>query len=147
MLDTADTAVTVDPAALRAARALHEAMGVAARETAEGLTPVQLSGLRVVAGLESGATVAQVAEALGVVASNASRLVDRLVAYGVVHRARARSDRREVRVSLSGQGRRLLERIDAAQVDRLGRAIAGLPGGERAALVAALGAAVPAAQE
>ncbi|MEI4273158.1 MarR family transcriptional regulator [Klenkia sp. LSe6-5] len=135
-----DVRTTVDPATLRGARVLHEAMGAAAREAGEGLTPVQLSGLRLIAGLETGATVAQVADVLGVVPSNASRLVDRLVAFGVVHRARARSDRREVRVTLSGAGRRLLEQVDAAQVQHLQRAIADMPDAERSALVAVLGA-------
>lgn len=128
----------VDPATLRAVRALHEAMAEAAREAGDGLTPVQLSGLRLVAAAEDGATVAQVAEVLGVAASNASRLVDRLVAFGVVHRERATADRREVRVTLSGAGRRLLKKIDDAQVVRLERVISGMSVDQRIALVAAL---------
>lgn len=138
MLDVAGA--VVDPVTLRAVRVLHEAMAAAAREAGDGLTPAQLSGLRLVAAVETGATVAQVADVLGVAASNASRLVDRLVAFGVVHRARATSDRREVRVTLSGAGRRLLAQIDAVQVEHLQRAITGLPAAERAALTAALAA-------
>jgi len=137
----------VDPITLRAVRGLHEAMAAAAREAGDGLTPVQLSGLRLVAAAEDGATVAQVAEVLGVAASNASRLVDRLVAFGVVHRERATSDRREVRVTLSGAGRRLLRGIDDAQVAHLQRVIAAMPVDERTALVAALEAPGPARGE
>lgn len=128
----------VDHVTLQAARILHEAMAAAAREAGDGLTPAQLSCLRLVAAVPTGTTVAQVADVLDVAASNASRLVDRLVAFGVVHRERATSDRREVRVTLSGAGRRLLGQIDAVQVVHLHRAIADMPSQERAALTAAL---------
>ncbi|GAA2024271.1 MarR family winged helix-turn-helix transcriptional regulator [Pseudokineococcus marinus] len=113
----------------------------------DALTPVQLRCLEVLSASGGRARVSDLAEALGVVASSASRLVDRLVALGLVSRRQARASRREVDVSLTGAGRRAVQRSTAAVTAALETATAGMAEGDREALrrgLAALGASVTA---
>lgn len=77
------------------------------------LTFSQLKLLKLVS-LTDNYTVSDVAAFLGVSNAAASRAVDRLVKRGFVDRSEAEADRRAVRLSLSGTGRQLLERYDAA---------------------------------
>jgi len=53
-------------------------------------------------------SVAELADALGVVPSTASRMCDRLVTKGLIRRAASRSNRRQVMLNLSERGRALL---------------------------------------
>ena len=86
--------------------------------TDEQLTFSQLKLLKMVS-LTDNYTVSDVAAFLGVSNAAASRAVDRLVKRGLVDRAEAESDRRAVKLSLTGKGRRLLESYDVASQQML----------------------------
>jgi DNA-binding MarR family transcriptional regulator len=60
---------------------------------------------------ESSLSLGKAAEGLGVNPSNASRAIEKLVAAGLVHRADDESDRRQLRLSLTSRGRRLLDSV------------------------------------
>jgi DNA-binding MarR family transcriptional regulator len=60
---------------------------------------------------ESSLSLGMIASGLGVNPSNASRTCDKLVAAGLVHRAGHDRDRRQLRISLTSKGHRLLESV------------------------------------
>ena len=96
-------------AALLASRAL---VGVAARSLAsvEGtITLVQYRALVVLAS-EDVLNVGSLAEALGIHASTATRLCDRLSEKGLIDRKTSAESRREVVVGLTADGRRWCDR-------------------------------------
>ena len=80
--------------------------------TGSGLTFTQLKLLNLIAHTE-GHTVSDVAAFLGVSNAAASKGVDRLVRRGLLKREEAESDRRAVELSLSDEGRVLLEKYEA----------------------------------
>ena len=80
--------------------------------TGSGLTFTQLKLLNLIAHTE-GHTVSDVAAFLGVSNAAASKGVDRLVRRGLLKREEAASDRRAVELSLSDEGRVLLEQYEA----------------------------------
>ncbi len=80
--------------------------------TGSGLTFTQLKLLNLIAHTE-GHTVSDVAAFLGVSNAAASKGVDRLVRRGLLKREEAASDRRAVELSLSDEGRVLLEKYEA----------------------------------
>ena len=80
--------------------------------TGSGLTFTQLKLLNLIAHTE-GHTVSDVASFLGVSNAAASKGVDRLVRRGLLKREEAASDRRAVELSLSDEGRVLLEQYEA----------------------------------
>jgi DNA-binding MarR family transcriptional regulator len=83
------------------------------------LTFSQLKLLKMVS-LTDNYTVSDVASFLGVSNAAASRAVDRLVKRGLVDRTEAEADRRAVKLSLTQDGQRLLQRYDAASTRVLG---------------------------
>src|SRR4051812_15099158 len=87
-----------------------------------GLSPVQLRALTALRQLAE-ANLAQLAEEMGVTVSTTSRLVDRLVSADWVHRASSPHNRREIRLTLTESGKRLLRRYDKRRVElpRAGR--------------------------
>jgi DNA-binding MarR family transcriptional regulator len=64
------------------------------------------------------------AEQLGAIPSSASRLCDRLQASGLLARTPGRTDRREVTLSLTRDGRALLARMRSARQEEIGRVLA-----------------------
>lgn len=80
------------------------------------------------------------AAALGVRPSSATRLCDRLTAGGLLLREVAPHSRREVVLSLSRPGRDLLVELEQYRRDRIRSALAGLDDEERQALVTGLAA-------
>lgn len=94
---------------LVASRAL---VGVAARSLpdAERVTLQQFRAL-VVLSREQSTTASQLASALGIHQSSVTRLCDRLVRKRLVKRVPGVADRREVGVSLTAAGRRLVVRV------------------------------------
>jgi len=100
----------VTDAVLRASRAL---VGVAARSLAVVDSEVTLPQYRALVVLASRGPrlVGELAEALGIHPSTATRLCDRLVTKQLVTRAAGRDNRRETTISLSGRGRRLVDRV------------------------------------
>jgi DNA-binding MarR family transcriptional regulator len=91
-------------AVLTASRVL---VGVAARSLADHENEVSLQQYRALVVLASRGAQRPVdlAEALGVDPSTATRLCDRLVSKRLISRRRQGSDRREVRLDLSDRGR------------------------------------------
>lgn len=74
------------------------------------LDPGQVDGLDVIVQSE-GCRMAQLAEALRVEPSSATRMVDRLVGAGLVERVTAAGDGRGVRVVVTDHGRRVHEEL------------------------------------
>lgn len=99
---------------------LRMAVSVSVRAADEigDLSPVQLRALTVLSQQE-GANLVQLADGMGVTVSTASRLVDRLVAAGLADRRPSPFTRREISLSLSPDGRSLLERYDAIRLEEL----------------------------
>ena len=97
-------------AVLRASRAL---VGVAARSLAVVDAEVTLPQYRALVVLASRGPrlVGELAEALGIHPSTATRLCDRLVTKKLVTRTTGQDNRRETTISLSGRGRRLVDRV------------------------------------
>jgi DNA-binding MarR family transcriptional regulator len=78
------------------------------------------------------------AQSLGVNPSTAGRMCDRLARKGFVRRHRDRQDRRIVVVSLSGQGRRVLDEATAARRAVIAQALSALSVEQQRAAGAAL---------
>jgi len=113
---TDDLDATAD-ALLVASRAL---VGVAAR-TLPDSAGVTLQQYRVLVLLfsEGGTTVGRLAIRLGVHQSSVTRLCDRLAGKELIKRTSGIEDRREIQISLSAAGRRLVERVSAQRRDEL----------------------------
>ena len=78
-----------------------------------GLTPTQYNVLRILRGAHPGSlTCGEVGERMVTVVPDVTRLIDRLVARRLAWKARDESDRRVVRVEISGQGLELLTELD-----------------------------------
>ncbi len=109
-----------------------------------GVTPVQLRALALVSG-STGLTMTELADALGVHPSNATRVCDRLVGLGLVRRREHRDNRRMLSVELTPDGERLLAHIMTVRRHALAEILATLPGPRRAQLADELSAFVTAA--
>ncbi|HXU32941.1 MAG TPA: MarR family transcriptional regulator [Thermoanaerobaculia bacterium] len=102
---------------------------------AAGLTPQQHQALLALrGGPDEPMTIGQIALELAVRHHSAVGLVDRLAAKDLVERVRSESDRRQVRVRLTAEGRSALASLAAAHRAELRRV-----GPELAELLAALG--------
>src|SRR4051794_41193555 len=108
------------------------AMDASVRASGElgGLSPVQLRALTALRRLAE-ANLAQLAEEMGVTVSTTSRLVDRLVSADWVHRASSPHNRREIRLTLTESGKRLLRRYDKRRGGRVSGSPQRGPGGGR----------------
>ena len=71
------------------------------------LTPVQLGGLYAIQ--QGHATMGQVAHTMHCDASNATGIVDRLVAQGLVERAESAADRRVKTLQLTAKGQKVMD--------------------------------------
>jgi len=102
---------------LVASRAL---LGVAARSLAEAdhVTLPQFRAL-VVLSSRPGATVSELAEALDIHPTTATRLCDRLVAKQLIRRTEGVHDRRITEIRLAAAGRRLVQKVTARRVKAL----------------------------
>src|SRR4051812_10784066 len=111
-----------DEVLLGAAR-LIVGMSVRAADQIGEASLVQLRALTVLDDL-AGANLMQLADGMGVTVSTTSRLVDWLVAAGLVDRRPSEVTRREISISLTAGGRAVLRRYDdlrvAALRERLG---------------------------
>lgn len=131
---------------LSASRAL---VAVAARSLAACQTEITLPQYRVLVVLSARGPqrVADLADALDVQPSTATRMCDRLVAKRLLRRSRSAHDRRSVRVTVTEEGRRLVDRVSRARRAELQSVLAQLPPSGRSALVEALRAFTSAAGE
>jgi DNA-binding MarR family transcriptional regulator len=121
-------------AAMGVSRAL---VAVAARSIAGVEAEVTLPQYRALV-LLSGRGVHNVgalAEALGIHASSATRLCDRLIAKGLIERANTPANRREVTVALSAKGRTLVRSVAARRSRELRRIVERLDVASQRALI------------
>jgi DNA-binding MarR family transcriptional regulator len=133
-------------AVLTASRVL---VAVAARSLAEHETEVSLQQYRalVVLGSRGPQRPVDLAEALGVDPSTATRLCDRLSDKRLISRRRQSDDRREVRLDLTVQGRSLVAAVTARRRGEIARILAAVPAAERRVLVHAFSLFATAAGE
>jgi DNA-binding MarR family transcriptional regulator len=89
----------------------------------------------------------QLADALAVHPSTITRLCDRLVAKGLVHRGESPANRREVSIRLTPKGRRLVDAVTAHRREEIAAIVTDIPARERTAMVRALHALGEAATE
>ena len=110
---------------------------------AVGALELSLTQIKVLHHLEDQPTgelpLSGAAELVHVSLPAASRLVDDLVRRGFVERREDAVDRRMKRVSITGQGRLVIRRLNAARLSGLEGFAQGLNAGEREALGDALG--------
>jgi DNA-binding MarR family transcriptional regulator len=101
-------------------------VSAAAADRLGGVSVVQLRSLTVLGRLGT-ATLGELAGGLGVTVSTASRLVDRLVAAGLVVRETAPHSRRALALRVSPAGRALLDRYDDDRLSALRAALERVP--------------------
>ena len=133
-------------AVLRASRVL---VSVAARSLAgtdQEVTLPQYRALVVLAG-RGPLRPSELAEALTVHPSTITRLCDRLVAKKLVQRRGSPTNRREVSITLTAKGRRLVDAVTARRRTEIVDIVARVPASERATMVHALHALGEAADE
>ena len=110
-------------ALLSASRAF---VGIAARSVADIDPDVTLPQYRalVVLAAKGPQKVVDIAAELGVAPSTGTRMCDRLIRKGLVRRHRSTSDRRVVRLTLTGTGRYLVERVMRVRREKLAEIVA-----------------------
>jgi DNA-binding MarR family transcriptional regulator len=91
--------------------------------------------------------VKSVAEDLGVHPSNATRLCDRLVRAGLLDRRQLEHDRRQVVLTLTPRGRKIVDRVFAHRRQTVQQILAAIPEGQRAAVAKSVGALATAAEQ
>jgi DNA-binding MarR family transcriptional regulator len=123
----------VDEALLEAARTVMR-ISLHAADQLGSVSVIQLRALTVLNRTED-ANLARLAEGMGVTVSTTSRLVDRLVAAGLVHRRTAEHTRREIALRLTELGRATLDRYDELRVAALRGCLDTLPETIRGAAV------------
>ena len=131
---------------LAASRAL---VAVAARSLAaagEEVTLPQYRALVVLAARGPQGT-ADLAAALAVNPSTATRMCDRLIRKGLVRRHRQAGDRRTVRITLTAEGRDLVTEVTRLRRAELARLLGALPSDQHQPVIAAFGAFAAAAGE
>ena len=132
--------------ALVASRAL---VGVAARSLSMLETVVTLPLYRALVLLSSCGEqkVSALADALGIHASTATRLCDRLLTKGLIDRATSEGNRREVTLTLSPNGRALINAVTRSRRRELRRIVGRIDPDARRALIAAFDTFATAAGE
>lgn len=132
-------------AVLLASRAL---VGVAAKSVAEVEDEITLPQYRALVVLAtSDRNLGELAEALDVHPSSATRLCTRLEAKGLISRRPATRSRRELLVSLTGEGRTLVDTVTRRRRREIARVMARIPEREQRVVVHALGIFAEAASE
>ena len=120
------------------AAAVRRARGARPRATGDWLTLSQYGLLEPLA-RQPEARIRELADAAGITASTATRILDALERRGIVRRTRSAADRRAVAVTLTPQGRRLFETQHAWVRERERALYEGLPPRERAIAARVLG--------
>jgi DNA-binding MarR family transcriptional regulator len=126
----------MDDDLLEAARAVMR-ISLHAADQIGGVSVVQLRALTVLDRAGT-ANLAQLADGMGVTVSTTSRLVDRLVAAGLVDRRTATHTRREIALRLTARGRTTLGRYDDLRLDSLRACLESLSEEDREQAVAGL---------
>lgn len=122
-------------------------VAVASRALARVRPEVTLPQFRALVLLEAheSMTVAELADALGVVPSTASRMADRLVTRKLIRRSTDAANRRQVQLRLSAAGRRLIEQSTRGRRREITRLLRAIPKPEQERLAASLRLLVDAA--
>lgn len=130
------TAEQID-AVLRASRAL---VGMAAASIAEVDVSVTMPQLRVLVMVDTKGplNLAAVAAGLGVNPSNASRICDRLIRAGLLDRQESPEDRRNITLSLTDAGRRLVNKVIRRRRRAIVRVLRDMESDDRELLATAL---------
>jgi DNA-binding MarR family transcriptional regulator len=133
-------------ALLTASRAL---VAIAGRSIADVEPEVTLPQCRTLMVLASRGPqrVIDIATELGVASSTATRMCDRLLRKKLIRRHRASADRREVRLSLAADGRKLVAEVTARRRTELVRIVDAIPAAAHDTVTAALRALNDAAGE
>jgi len=131
---------------LAASRAL---VAVAARSLAAAGDEVTLPQYRALVVLAANGPqgTAELAAALAVNPSTATRMCDRLVRKGLVRRHRQAGDRRSVRITLTAPGRDLVAEVTRRRRAELARLLGALPADQHEPVIAAFRAFAAAAGE
>lgn len=124
-------------AVLRASRAM---VGIVAASIAEVDEAVSVAQLRVLVMLQTRGplNLNAVASALEVNPSNASRTCDRLLKLGLIDRRESPQDRRNVTLTLSESGRRLVDKVTKHRRAAIERVLRRMTPAQRERLAAAL---------
>ncbi|UQA96661.1 MarR family winged helix-turn-helix transcriptional regulator [Streptomyces halobius] len=132
--DAADEVVT---AVLTASRLL---VAVSARSLASVEDTLTLPQFRMLVVLDSRGpmNISRLGEHLDVIPSTAMRMVDRLVAAGMLQREPSPANRRETLISLTGAGRRVVHEATERRRAEIARIVDAMPPAQRAGLVKAL---------
>ncbi|HZX07900.1 MarR family winged helix-turn-helix transcriptional regulator [Kribbella sp.] len=146
---TSSTEETVDEVVAAVLTASRVLVGVSARSLAQVEESVTLTQFRTLVVLDGHgpSRLNLLAERLDVTASTALRMVDRLIAAGLVDRRENARDRREVVIDLTAEGRRLVRKVTRKRRAEIERIVLGMPVGRRRELVRALVAFAGAADE
>lgn len=124
-------------AVLSASRAL---VAVAARSLADAGEEVTLPQYRALVVLASHGqrSVSELAEALDVTPSTATRMCDRLVRKRLVSRRAGREDRRRIEVALTAHGRELVDDVTRRRRRELERILSSVPAVEQRSIAESL---------
>lgn len=124
-------------------------MAVSARSIAAVEETVTLTQFRTLIVLERNGqlNLQKLADHLGVNASTAMRMVDRLIAAGLVNRAENPASRREVVLTLTVEGERIVNEVMSRRRDEIRQIVTAMTPDHRDGLVAALEALCDAAGE
>jgi DNA-binding MarR family transcriptional regulator len=131
-----------DPEAVAAAvesasAALLLALGRAEEAVLPRVSVSQLRALLIIDSHEK-TNLSQLADELGAIPSSASRLCDRLVAAGLIRRRAGATDRREVELSPTAEGQRLIDELRECRRTELGRVLGSMSAEGRRALLVGL---------
>jgi DNA-binding MarR family transcriptional regulator len=126
-----------DQVLLGAVRAM---VALSVRATASLPVEVSSAQLRALTILHRAGTtnLADLTQQLGVVASAASRLCDRLVAAGLVLRAPSAHTRREIDLRLTPTGERLISEVNERRIQAMHAILASIPAPRRVTVLRAL---------
>ena len=133
-------------AVLTASRVLVSVSARSLSGVEESLTLTQFRTL-VVLHSRDGSALHALAEELGVSASTAMRMVDRLLDNGLLTRDENPADRRQVVISLTAHGRAIVEEVTARRREEIAAIVDRMPDTHQAWLVAALRSFADAAGE
>jgi DNA-binding MarR family transcriptional regulator len=125
-------------AVMDAARVLVAVVAASVLEVEDRASLPQLRVLTLMA-THGSLTLGAVAGALGVHPSNATRMCDRLVAAGYVDRQDDPQDRRQLRLTLTGSGRELVDSVMSHRRTAVRRALAEMTDEDRVRLAESLG--------
>lgn len=134
---TGEVTDEVVDAVLTASRAMIAIAVRSLSAVAEDITIAQYRTLVVLAS-RGPQKLADLACQLGVTPPTAGRMCDRLARRGLVTRHRAHDDRRVVRISLTAEGRRILDDVTRRRRGFLARILGAMPAERRQEVAAAL---------